>query len=484
MQPRQEFIADFIKDASEFRPHCLNLIAAGCGAGKSYFIANHFPSLFPDVRPCDILFVTSRSITVDQQVGEYEHSVLKYMPTDVEMANHWTLCEPVSEAAQTNYLRLMTFDKLIDLIENHNAPDRTILGGVKIVVIDECHALISDSFIRGVGSVRVWAKLMMQYTDMLFVGMTATSDVLSESLAKHGFPIRLILDKPLTKYRARHLWIVREEHLVDMLTDGTLPGKTIVMGDNKKKLDAISARVPNSAVLLSQHAKQYSSNMHKVRDAIVRRGVLSDDDSVDVLFGTTTIREGVTLRPESGVKNVVTMLADEMHVTQFLGRCRFDVENLVVVYDKSTLKHPEEDASILAGRLRFVDFILGHDDLWFQKISHLVQDDVQHVKRYRWNTGIEGFYEYVDAKWAVDDIEKAPVEKLIRKENHAEIIARAKEAGVFDEMKCESRYINIKRFFKDNPKVRIVDKRIQVNGERFRCDIIERKPETAEKADT
>ena len=48
-------ISDLVQDADAFKPHCLNLIAAGCGAGKSYFVAERIASLFPDVAPCDIL---------------------------------------------------------------------------------------------------------------------------------------------------------------------------------------------------------------------------------------------------------------------------------------------------------------------------------------------------------------------------------------------------------------------------------------------
>ena len=54
---------------------------------------------------------------------------------------------------------------------------------------------------------------------------------------------------------------------------------------------------------------------------------------------------------------------------------------------------------------------------------------------------------------------------------------------VFEEMQCEERYIDIKRYVNQHPDLRMVDKRVQIDKERFRCDIIERKPETTEKAD-
>lgn len=56
------YISDLVQTGDSFSPHCLNLIVAECGAGKSYFVARHLPKLFPAINPCDMLFVTSRSI--------------------------------------------------------------------------------------------------------------------------------------------------------------------------------------------------------------------------------------------------------------------------------------------------------------------------------------------------------------------------------------------------------------------------------------
>lgn len=88
----------------------------------------------------------------------------------------------------------MTFDKLIDLITHHNHPDYYILEAARIVIIDECHALISDTFIRDILSVIVWMSMSMYGTDKLFIGLTATPDILRASEEWHGFPIKQVLD--------------------------------------------------------------------------------------------------------------------------------------------------------------------------------------------------------------------------------------------------------------------------------------------------
>lgn len=474
------YISDLIQTGDSFSPHCLNLIAAGCGAGKSYFVARHLPKLFPTINPCDMLFVTSRSITVDQQAREYQGSVLKYDPEDKAMIKHWTQMCPVEPDMHPECMRLMTFDKLIDLITRHRHPEYSILEGVRIVVVDECHALLSDTFIRGIDSISTWMKMAMRLQDTIMIGLTATPDILRASEEWHGFPIKQVLDEPLTLYKANRLWLVDESEVLSVLRDGTLQGKTIVMGDSRDRMAKMAAEVPNSAVLISQHANGYTQQMERVRETIVQEGVLGP--KVDVLFATTTLREGVTLRPESGVRNVVTFLPDELHVSQFLGRCRFDVENLVVVYAKSVVGRSGEVSYIDSQRQNFADFAFFRNTGWFSSVQHLVRGGLRDVQRYHWHGGMRGFDEYLNNRWAVDDADSAPAEKFIRKENQSELIEQAAQNGVFDEMRCEHRYINVKRYVNKHPRLRMVDKRIQKDGERFSCNVIERKPETKEEA--
>ena len=470
------YISDLIQTGDSFSPHCLNLIAAGCGAGKSYFVARHLPRLFPAIDPCDMLFVTSRSITVDQQAREYRGSVLKYDPEDEELIKHWTQMRPVKPDMHPECMRLMTFDKLVDLITHHRHPDHTILEGVRVVVVDECHALLSDTFIRGIDSISTWMKMAMRLQDTIMIGLTATPNILYASEEWHGFPIRQVLDEPLTLYKADRLWIVNETELVSMLRDGTLRGKTIVMGDSRDRMAKMAAEVSNSAVLISQYASGYTQQMERMRETIVQEGVLEPE--VDVLFATTTLREGVTLRPESGVRNVVTMLPDELHVSQFLGRCRFDVENLVVVYDKGVLNHAGDAPYILGERQSFSRFASYVDEDWFGSIAHLLRCDLRGVKRYKWNKGREDFFDYLDAKWAVDDVRDVPVEKYIYKEEQRKaIVEYGKRCGVFAESGTTECYLSVTKLLRQDARINMVRKRISLDGKRPWCDIVLRNTE-------
>lgn len=170
------------------------------------------------------------------------------------------------------------------------------------------------------------------------IGLTATPNILRESEAWHGFPIRQVLDESLTLYRADHLWIMGEAELVSMLRNGTLQGKTINMGDSRDRTAKMAAEVPNSEVLISQHASGYTQQMEHVRETIVEHGALPEDKAV--LFATTTMQEGV-----------------------------------------------------------------------------------------QW------FYDYIDSRWAVDDVDHVPEARYIWQKNQPELIKQSALHGVFDEMR-------------------------------------------------
>lgn len=72
---------------------------------------------------------------MDQQVKEYHREVVKYSRDDERLIARW--CGVDEVPASANKLRLMTFDKLIDLLATHNTPWAPPLAGVRVVVIDE-----------------------------------------------------------------------------------------------------------------------------------------------------------------------------------------------------------------------------------------------------------------------------------------------------------------------------------------------------------
>lgn len=422
------YISDLITGHESFRPHAFNLITAGCGAGKSYFVAHHLPILFSDVEPRDIIFVTSRAITVDQQAHEYGSAVVKFDPEDAAVIGYWN-ADPAA-VVLNNKMRLMTYDKLVTILTEHNRPEATALASARIIVLDECHALVSDTFIRGIESVRVWLKWALAATDKICIGLTATPGILYASQQQHGLPLNSVLDVPLVPHKAKNLRLIDKSHLLELLQPNALPGKTLVLHNNRSEMSEWVHEVPGSALLVSASSNYSTKKMETIRRHIVLHSDLPK--SLRVLFATTTLREGVTIAPGSDVRNIVTVLPDEMHVTQFLGRCRYDVENLIVVYAQEITNYPEHSDYISEQRQSFVDYYYGQKSDWFKSIADLVQCREEDVQIGRADTPADLFAREVRKRWLVltpaglGDYSKY----IYTKEARAELVKCAKKYGV------------------------------------------------------
>ena len=100
----------------------------------------------------------------------------------------------------------------------------------------------------------------------------------------------------------------------------------------------IKEKIPNSFILISKSNKKFTKEMNKIRQYIIDYESIPDtfidDDGIEkelnVLITTSTMREGINLREYSGIKNIVCCFSDELHITQFVGRARYSIDNLVV----------------------------------------------------------------------------------------------------------------------------------------------------------
>jgi hypothetical protein len=127
---------------------------------------------------------------------------------------------------------------------------------------------------------------------------------------------------------------------------------------------------------------------------------MNKDEPLNILITTTTMREGVNLIEDSGIKNVISFIPDELHIKQFAGRCRYDVENLVVVYKRKHLRTIDHDGYITKSRWLFRDYVHdSRDRRWFDTIKDIVACDFEDVERYGLDRDTEQFCEEFDERW-------------------------------------------------------------------------------------
>ena len=419
----KKYISEIIMD-EEFLPGQFNIIASGTGTGKTEFVRRTLLGKFDDLSPSEILYVTSRSMTRDQQA---ELDGIERLSNDsIEIIQYWN--GEIGELKEIYDLGIwiMNYNQLAHILDFCDPKEGELLQKIKLAVFDECHTLFSDDFIEGMGIIRQWVRERIRDESVTLVGMTATKGILDHNSGRFGKKISTVNDEFIVNFRAKHLICALKSDLVDLLASRNLPGRSIILCSSIRECNKLNSIYRNSVVLISQNNKEFTEDMGILRKFIIENETLPADTSIfssgyekgvhpiEALITTTSMREGINLREESGIKNVICCLTDEMHVKQFVGRCRFDVENLIVAYGHHPRDNMGKDDYTALSRRLFADYIGNKDDRrWFDSISEIVDCTFEEVDRYRLDPDWGKFLSWVDEKWISTGGESEDIEKRI-----------------------------------------------------------------------
>jgi len=172
--------------------------------------------------------------------------------------------------------------------------------------------------------------------------MTATPSILEFYQQNWGITINRLNDEILINYKTKQLHCTDFDTIPYIITTNQIVGKTIIMCYSVSDCYKLKEKIPNSAILISKSSSKYLPEMDSIRNYIIQNEILpetylevSERDNktkqplifeeipLKVLITTSTLREGINLKEESGVKNVISCFSDELHLVQFAGRCRF-----------------------------------------------------------------------------------------------------------------------------------------------------------------
>lgn len=455
----------------------LNLVVSSCGTGKSYYFANELlPLGFGDgesIRPEQVLFVTSRTLAAEQQARQY--SSLLMLGADDQIVRYWA---GIDEEALDPKTRILTYDKLIALL----VKGRDSLANVKCVVLDEVHSVYSDLFINNMPIVQMWLRYELHLGEKYFFGLTATPGILYDMA---GVDYCLI-SEPLYRYKAKQLWCVDLDTLVDMVNDG-LDGKTIIMCQSVRRCYSLQKMIRGSVVLAGRSGDDYiPAEMDDIRLSIVERCRLPD--KAKVLIATSTAREGFTFTADSGIKNVVSFYTDEMNITQFVGRCRYDVDNLIIV-DMPRKSNPETYFGLQ--EIAFTDFCKNKSDDWFDLVSDIVDHDSDNAKiivkkskgfcgkakkpkEYNPTVGLfaksnsKGVLDKYVAKSLLNDV------KIVGKDEKARIIEEITDLGVFSNRAPPLTWLGLEKIL-NHMGYDIENGRQTLDGKRVRYKVVKKR---------
>lgn len=358
---------------------------------------------FPNVDPNDILFVTSRSMTIDQQ--SKEENISKFSTEDVDIVKYWNGLsdDPIYKDAS---IKIMNYGDIACVLQKMNNEGFQTLSKAKIIVFDECHTIFSDLFISGMNMLQVWIREALYTGDKIIVGMTATPDIIEYYQNTWGVSTVRLNEQPVVKYKSQQLYCTDFETL-PYLINKTLKGRTIIMCYSVADCFKLQEQIPDSFVLISRHNSKFTKEMNRVREYIVENedvpsGYIDGNGDIkllNVLITTSTMREGINIREHSGIKNVVCCFTDELHIVQFAGRCRYNIDNLVVA--NTFIRSHNQGGYDYSNSFKrwFLDFMDGRSSVWFEKIKHIVDHDVDKAIKIRLGESDDIFREYIDSEW-------------------------------------------------------------------------------------
>lgn len=426
-----EYISDYI-DLSLVNKKEFNIIASGTGTGKTYFVANELTKQMPNIKTYEILFVASRSLIVDQQAKS--EGISKYNIHNISFIDYWNGVEDSTAPIERKGIQIMTYDKIINILATQNVEGLETLNRIKVIIFDECHTLFSDKFIRDVEMLKVWIRDTLYTGSKAIIGMTATPNIIAYYQSEWGVITNRLNKEILINYKAKQLHCTNFDTIPYIITT-KLEGKTIVMCYSLADCKKLKEDLPNSFILISKSNKEFTKEMDRVRQYIIDNESLPDtftdedgnEKELDVLITTSTLREGVNLREKSGIRNVVCCFTDELHITQFMGRCRYNIDNLIVAETYINADNFNSSKYLTLCRSAFKDFMKSDDNTsWFHSVAHLVKHNSYDTKRFVLNIDEKRFIGYINKNWLVPKgiTDKSELDryKIYRQEDKEEII--------------------------------------------------------------
>jgi len=428
----KKWIGDYV-DLDIINKGMFNLIASGTGTGKTKFILTGFRQRIANVKSSEILYLVSRSLVVEQQTKEDEKDVTKYNPRDKKYVKYWNGEIDSIEEIEKAGIQVMTYDKLIYIIKDMNNPKFKTLNNLKVIIFDECHTLFTDLFIKDIEILKVWIRDTLYTNEKYIIGMTATPSILYYNRLKWGVMIQKLNKEVLINHKAKQLYCT-DFKTIPYLIATQLRGKTLIMCYSISDCKKLKEDLPNSFILTSKANKSNTIQMNIVRKNIKNLGKLPDtfidndgiEKELDVLITTSTLREGINLEKESGVRNIICCFSDELTITQFAGRCRYDIDALIVADTHINSFSFDSNKYLVKCKDSFKDFLKNSENTsWFDSIAHIVKHDVVNTIKFALSTNEARFIDFINRKWLVPKgiTDKDMIKyKIYKKEDKDEIV--------------------------------------------------------------
>ena len=317
-----------IIDKNKFDKSKINIVKSGTGSGKSYYFLNNLHKDL-NIKRNEILFITSRNITKEQQAKDYKETILLKNCRDIKRLYR-------KQEEKTPIITYNLYGNNLDIIKSEE---------FKVIVLDEIHAIFSDCLYNE-EMCKTYDNIMPLLGKVLIFGATATTEGLEFEI-EYGTELKgklnYVLDKPIYPYKVKNIHIVYSQSFLDSILNKT-EGKTMCM---LYSANQVVKRMQNKKCtgLISTSNKLFDDDMQEVYDYIVENKLLPE--GIDTIFFTSMGREGFEFSDKANIKNVIIQSSDPIAIKQFVGRYRNHIENLYIInsylYNNVADKTPQQE---------------------------------------------------------------------------------------------------------------------------------------------
>lgn len=322
------------------------LISASCGRGKTTFSLSlsafglldqinkirHRNNLFipdlQDIKPDEVLFLTSRKSTKHQQLANT--NTIQAIPDDYNN----NLYE-FEKNNRENKIRVATAHQFGSWVKNG-----LIKINPKIIILDELHSIISETIFAD-DLLYVIEYIKEQYNNIIKIGLTATPQFLFNYIDDDILKFRIV-DKNLnSKYKCNKIktYIKGQGNTILNQIKHRINSeyKVIYYTQSARQCYQLSQEYGNNSAFLISDYNETKIDDKKLVDIMNEQGVkdyiLKNEEfpqNIDIIFINSACREGMNIK-DKNVKMIICESVDMITIEQILGRIRNDLEEFIVI---------------------------------------------------------------------------------------------------------------------------------------------------------
>lgn len=357
---RNAYIGDETLDYCGDLEKYVMLITASCGRGKTYYTLslgengmlaeinrirrknNLFVVDLEDIKPYEVLFLTSRKIVRIQQI-ENNPNCVEATETDFDDCFWW-------DEDRKNKILVSTAHRFGEWVQ-----EGKIKRIPKIIVLDEIHSLFAETtFAESLFYTLAFVK--ENYADMIKIGLTATPQFLFDYIKDDVYNFKVIDIDLGSKYKVNNISCFKNGQATTILKQiqPLINQKHKVLYYTMSATECYSLSQQHgdkSAFLISDYNESEVDgkflvdimNERKIGGLTVKEYINKFEkfpEEIEIIFINSACREGMNIK-DVAVKTVICEAVDMITIEQVLGRIRGDLENFMVVCNFNNMNRIE-----------------------------------------------------------------------------------------------------------------------------------------------